>query len=123
MSADGHHTSKEIVVNKISSIDEPSVQWGWHQHSAKEGWAIGGFFTLFLFSMFFGNHIGNVENLWLLSIGVALAISMFVTLRPKKDDTIKKSRVYALPSDHYAVVNAAATGPVRTAPAKATTHA
>ena len=48
---------------------------------------------------------------------------MIVDLRPKKDDTAKKSKVHALPADHYAVVNAAATGPVRTAPAKATTHA
>lgn len=123
MSADGHHTSKEIVINNISSIDEPSVWWGWHQHSAKVGWAVGGFFTLFLFSLYFGNHIGNVENLWLLSIGVLLAISMIILLRPKKDDTAKKNRVYAVPSDHYSVVNATATGSVRTAPAKTATHA
>ena len=37
MSADGHHTSKEIVVGGISSLDEPSVQWGWHQHNRKVG--------------------------------------------------------------------------------------
>ena len=48
MSADGHHTSKEIVVDGISTLDEPSVEWGWHQHSRKVGLVTGGFFVLFL---------------------------------------------------------------------------
>jgi|SRR5690625_1122789 len=122
MSADGH-TSKEIEVHGISSIDEPSVEWGWHQHSAKAGWIIGGFFTLFLFSMLFGNHEGNVENLWLVCTGAVLAIWLVMALRPKKDDTAKKSQIYVPPADHYAAVNAAAPGPTRPAPARPTTTA
>ena len=51
MSADGHHTIKETVVDGISSVDEPSVGWGWHQHSRKVGVAVGGFFVLFLLSV------------------------------------------------------------------------
>lgn len=112
MSADGHHTSKEIVVEGISSLDEPSVEWGWHKHSAKVGWAVGGFFVLFMLGMLFGNHIGNVENIWLVAVAAGLAFWMIRSLRPKKDETAKRSRVFQLPSDHYAVSGAAATGTV-----------
>ena len=124
MSADGHHTSKEIVVDGISTLDEPSVEWGWHQHSRKVGLPVGGFFVLFLLAMLFGNHIGRVEDIWLVSIAVFLAVWMFLALRPKKDDTLKKSRIFEPPADHYSVVEAASTGAVgtrsaRKAPAKA----
>lgn len=124
MSTDGHHTSKEIVVEGISSLDEPSVEWGWHQHSRKVGLPVGGFFVLFLLALLFGNHIGQVENIWLVSIAALLAISMVLALRPKKDATLRKSRIHELPADHYSVVEAASTGAVgarstRPAPAKA----
>ena len=114
MSADGHST-KEIVVDGINSLDEPSVEWGWHKHSAKVGWAVGGFFVLFLLGMLFGNHIGNVENLYLVSIAVILLIWMAISLRPKKDTTAKRNKVFAVPTDHYSVVAGAATGSVTAA--------
>lgn len=112
MSANGHHTIKENVVDGISSVDEPSVGWGWHQHSRKVGVFAGGFFVLFLLSMLFGNHIGNVENLWLVGIAVFLAIWMFLALRPKQDETAKRSRYYELPADHYAMSAAPTRGSV-----------
>lgn len=105
MSADGH-TSAEVVVDGVSSLDEPSVEWGWHKHSAKVGWAVGGFFVLFLLGMLFGNHIGNVENLWLVATAAVLAIWMFVSIGPRKVDPAKGTKVYEVPSDHYSV-----TGP------------
>ena len=114
MSADGHST-KEIVVDGINSLDEPSVEWGWHKHSAKVGWAVGGFFVLFLLGMLFGNHIGNVENLYLVSIAGILLIWMAISLRPKRDTTAKRNKVFAVPSDHYSVVAGAATGSVTAA--------
>lgn len=112
MSADGHHTIREVVVDGISTLDEPSVEWGWHQHSRKVGLAVGGFFVLFLLGMLFGNHIGNVENLWLISIAVLLACWMAISLRPRKDHKAKRSKVFELPGDHYSVTSRAAQGAV-----------
>ena len=112
MSADGHHTIKETHVDGISSLDEPSIEWGWHQHSRKVGLAVGGFFVLFLLFMLFGNHIGNVENIWLVAVALFLAIWMVLALRPKKDDTAKKTRIFELPPDHYSVTARAAQGSV-----------
>lgn len=114
MSEHGHHTITENVVDGISSVDEPSVGWGWHQHSRKVGILVGGFFVLFLLGMLFGNHIGNVENIWLVSIAVFLAIWMFLALGPQKDKTAERSRVYELPADHYALSAAPTRGAVET---------
>ena len=108
MSADGH-TTKEIVVDGISSLDEPSVEWGWHKHSVKIGWAVGGFFVLFLLGMLFGNHIGHVEDIWLIALAVILLIWMASSMRPKK---AKPVRVFEVPSDHYSVTGNVATGSV-----------
>lgn len=115
MSAHGHHASKETVVEGISSLDEPSVEWGWHQHSSKVGWVVGGFFVLFLLAMLIGNHVGNVENLWLLGIAAVAAIWMVSSLRKGKDKTLQQSRIYELPRDHYSLVDTAASGAVRSA--------
>lgn len=112
MSADGHHTIKETVIDGISSVDEPSVWWGWHQHSRKVGIAVGGFFVLFLLAMLFGNHIGHVEDIWLVGIAVVLAFWMVLALGPDKDRTAKKSRVFELPSDHYSVTGRGASGAI-----------
>ncbi|NLD85650.1 MAG: DUF2631 domain-containing protein [Actinomycetales bacterium] len=108
MSADGH-TTKEIVVDGISSLDEPSIEWGWHQHSVKVGAAVGGFFVLFMLAMLIGNHVGNVENIWLVAIALMLVIWMVRSLRPRKPASDK---VLELPSDHYSVAGNVATGTV-----------
>lgn len=105
MSADGHHTSNEVIVDGISSEDEPSVGWGWHQHSRKVGVPVGGFFILFLLAMLFGNHIGNVENIWLVSLAAILTIWLVLAMRPQKDQTAKRNRVYELPAHHYALTS------------------
>lgn len=115
MSADGHHTTQDVVVDGISSADEPSVEWGWHQHSRKVGLPVGGFFVLFLLAMLIGNHTGNVENIWLVGIAVGLAIWMFLALRPQKDRTAERSRVFELPADHYSVTGSTATTAIGTA--------
>lgn len=115
MSADGHHTIKETVIDGISSVDEPSVGWGWHQHSRKVGIAVGGFFVLFLLAMLFGNHIGRVEDIWLVGIALMLAYWMFKALGPAKDQTAKKSKVFELPADHYALSAPVASGAIGSA--------
>src|SRR5699024_8967136 len=64
-SAAGHRTIREDGVNGIGGVDGPSVTWGWLQHSGKGGVAVGGFFVLFPRGMVVGNHLGHVEDIWL----------------------------------------------------------
>lgn len=106
MSAHGH-AIEEHVVHGISSYDEPSVRWGWHQHSRKIGQPVGWFFVVFLLLMLFGNHIGRVEDIYLVSFAVVIAVCLVAAALPHKDKTAKKNRVLELPSDHYSVEGSA----------------
>ncbi len=101
MSVHGHHHSEEIVIDGVSNLEEPSVGWGWHQHSRKVGLIVGGFFVVFTVLMTFGNHIGNTENIWLVAVALGLAAWMAHSLRPKKVNVAKETRIHELPSDHY----------------------
>lgn len=101
----GSHDTQEVVINDVSSLDEPSVEWGWHQHSRQVGVFVGGFFVLFLLAMTIGNHEGHVETLWLVSIAVITAIWMALSLRKKdpKAEEAKQNRVFEVSEGHYSL--------------------
>ena len=67
---DTHHA---VVVNGVSSDDEPSVEWGWHGHYPKTARLAGFVVAAVLLIMLWGNHVGRQEDIWL----VALAIGFF----------------------------------------------
>ena len=95
---------KEIVRNGISSIDEPSVNWGWHGYSRKFGNAVGVSFAVFMLLMLFGNHIGNVENIYLVTIAIAVFVVMAIATKPQPARDSKKRNKIFTPTDpmHYA---------------------
>lgn len=67
---------KEEIYNGVSTADVPSAQWGWSGLS-KRGMQIAGWISvLFLLGMLFGNHPGNVENIWLVAIAGLFAIGL-----------------------------------------------
>lgn len=68
--ADSHQA---VVVNGVSSDDEPSVEWGWHAHYPKVARLAGFVVAAVLLIMLWGNHEGRQEDIWL----VVLAIAFF----------------------------------------------
>ena len=76
--------NKHEIHNGVSTADEPSAAWGWHDLGRKpviKG-AIGGAFFMLL--MLIGNHVGNVENVFLVVFAVVLlAGALLVALQPK----------------------------------------
>lgn len=103
MSADGHHQHREVVIDGISSLDEPSVGWGWHQHSRKVGQIVGWAFVAFLLCLLVGNHRGRVEDVWIVLVAASLATGLVMAARKGKDDTAKRNRVYEVAEDHYSL--------------------
>ncbi|MEJ2860517.1 DUF2631 domain-containing protein [Actinomycetospora flava] len=69
---DAHHPAP-VVVNGVSSDDEPSVAWGWHGHYPKVARLSGFLVAAIMLIMLWGNHEGRQEEIWL----VALAIGFF----------------------------------------------
>ena len=106
MSADGHHQTREVVIDGISSLDEPSVGWGWHQHSRKVGQIVGWAFVAFLLCLMVGNHRGHVEDIWVGIVALGLAAGLIGAARKSKDDTAKRNRVFEVPEDHYSLKSA-----------------
>lgn len=68
-----HRDDAAVVVNGVSSDDEPSVEWGWHGHYPKTARFAGFVVAAILLIMLWGNHVGRQEDIWL----VVLAVGFF----------------------------------------------
>ena len=66
-------------VERYSEVDPaevPSAAWGWSKITPRTWYAGGIFIILFLLAMLHGNHVGHVEDLWL--IGMALFVAFWI---------------------------------------------
>ena len=64
--------------SEVDTADVPSAAWGWSKITPRTWYALGIFIVVFLLGMMHGNHVGHVEN-WFL-VGFA-AIVAFVIVR------------------------------------------
>ena len=63
-------------VERYSEVDPaeiPSAAWGWSKLTPRTWYAAGIFIIVFLLGMLRGNHIGRVEDIWLIGMAVAVA--------------------------------------------------
>jgi hypothetical protein len=75
-----HGTTVEVF-NGVSTEDEPSAAWGWHQFPRKTTIVIGYVAALCLLGMNFGNHKGHVETIYLCAIAVLVAVGVTIYAR------------------------------------------
>ncbi|MBU3705993.1 MAG: DUF2631 domain-containing protein [Mycobacterium sp.] len=59
--------------NEVDPADVPSAQWGWSKITHRTWYALGIFITVFLLGMLKGNHIGHVENWFLVTFAALTA--------------------------------------------------
>lgn len=69
----GHGAHEVVVVNGVSSDDEPSVEWGWHGHYPKLAEFAGFLVAAILVVMLIGNHSGLTEDIWLIVLAIGFA--------------------------------------------------
>ena len=62
----------------VDVADVPSAKWGWSKINYRNWHFVGVLIVFFLFMMLDGNHVGHVEDLWL--IGFAL-LALFLLVR------------------------------------------
>ena len=75
---------KAVVVNGVSSDDEPSVAWGWHGHYPKVARLSGFVVAAVCLIMLWGNHVGRQEDIWLVVMAVAFfALSLGSVIRSR----------------------------------------
>ena len=65
--------STDIERYKVDPADVPSADWGWSKITHRTWYAVGIFIVVVLLGMMHGNHIGHVENWFLLAFAVLTA--------------------------------------------------
>ncbi len=65
--------STEIERYGVDPAEVPSAAWGWSKITYRTWYALGIFIVVFLLGMMHGNHIGHVENWFLLAFAALTA--------------------------------------------------
>ncbi len=58
---------------EVDPADVPSAAWGWSKINHRTWYALGIFVVVFLLGMLHGNHVGRVEDIWLVGFAVLIA--------------------------------------------------
>lgn len=75
-----HNAKSETpqVYNGVSEADVPSARFGWSE-MGRGTVQVAGWISVFVLIMLnFGNHQGNVETVWLISLAVLLALGLII---------------------------------------------
>ena len=62
--------------SEVDPADVPSAAWGWSRITYRTWYALGIFVILFLVGMLRGNHVGHVEDWFLIAFAVLVAAVM-----------------------------------------------
>lgn len=62
--------------SEVDPADVPSAAWGWSKITHRTWYALGIFIILFLVGMLRGNHVGHVEDWFLIAFAVIVAAVM-----------------------------------------------
>ncbi len=63
--------------NGVDVAEVPSAAWGWSRINRRTWYVAGGFAILFLLAMLRGNHVGHIEDAYLIGFA-ALALAVLV---------------------------------------------
>ncbi len=73
--ADTRHAGDDTGPARPSDVaPEQPEDWGWHHEWRRSTPIIGWVATVSLLLMIFGNHIGHVEDLWLIGVAAVMAL-------------------------------------------------
>jgi hypothetical protein len=64
--------------NGVDPAEVPSAAWGWSRINHRTWQGVGVFAFIFLLAMLRGNHVGHVENWFLIAFA---ALTLFVLVR------------------------------------------
>lgn len=78
----GNHSLAPEVHNGVSTLDEPSAAWGWHDIGRRAIQLSGWISVFFLLAMLIGNHEGHVEDIFLITFAVVIALGLVLQLFP-----------------------------------------
>jgi hypothetical protein len=62
--------------SEVDTADVPSAAWGWSKITPRTWYALGIFIVVFLLGMMHGNHVGHVENWFLIGFASIVAFAI-----------------------------------------------
>ncbi|MCX6482569.1 MAG: DUF2631 domain-containing protein [Mycobacterium sp.] len=62
--------------SEVDTADVPSAAWGWSKITPRTWYALGIFIVVFLLGMMHGNHVGHVENWFLMGFAAIVAFAI-----------------------------------------------
>lgn len=72
------------IINGVSTLDEPSAAWGWHNIGRGPTQIAGWVSVFFLLAYNVGNHHGHVETVFLIGFTALLVVGLLIQLfQPK----------------------------------------
>jgi hypothetical protein len=81
LQSDPEEAVASTEVERFDGVDVaevPSAAWGWSKINVRTWHAVGAFVCLFLLAMLRGNHVGHVEDVFLIAFAVLV---LFVLVR------------------------------------------
>lgn len=94
------HAKEAEVYNGVSTADVPSAAWGWSALTKRAVVISGVCGGLFLLAMLFGNHEGNVENIWLVVLAALVFIGTAITAWGLPGKQVTKVTAHNKPVGH-----------------------
>lgn len=98
--AGSSHKIEPEIYNGVSTLDEPSAAWGWHDIGRNAIQISGWISVLFLLGFNFGNHQGHVETIWLLVLAALIAIGLLIHLFEPKLSQVRTLTARNKPLGH-----------------------
>ena len=96
----GKSTIVPEVHNGVSTLDEPSAAWGWHDIGRGPIQIAGWISVLFLLAYNFGNHKGHVETIWLFAIAALIVVGLLIELFQPKLNQVRTVTARNKPIGH-----------------------
>lgn len=76
--------SQSSAGTAVDPVDEPSAEWGWHGQFPRVTRFIGWLMIPAVLGMLVGNHVGNIENLYVVATAAALAFLLIRDARRRR---------------------------------------
>lgn len=83
-STDVEHAEEIDTGWRHEPADAPSARFGWHGVATRTFYIAGWVCVVILLAMFFGNHVGHVEDIWLAASAAVLAVFLLKGMLTKK---------------------------------------
>lgn len=75
--------------NDVDTAEVPSAAWGWSKLKPRTWYGLGVFIILFLLGMLHGNHVGHVEDWFLIGFAALTAFAIIRDMWMRKRGLLK----------------------------------